>query len=246
MWQKELLASALKKVADNKNNELDKLKESYQDIQRLDFIWHYLLQSFSTMGRSTGWHGLIGNKDNYNQVTFSNLNSLEQDDREKIVNQVCRDAKVRMPGKKAEFILKCFEQIIDLGGVEEAKNKLLALQGRDKKIKFLMKFHGIGKKYARNIMMDVYHEDFRDSIAIDVRINAITELLGLSFKTYEEEEKFYLEAGQEVGLNGWEVDRLLYNYRETFESMLSENAISHSKGRQKAARFNSNVKCPLF
>lgn len=222
--EKVRLVSSLKEVMKNKKDEIEKLKESYQDINRPDFIWHYLLQSFSTMGRSTGWQGLIGNKENYNKVTFSNLDSLGIAEREKLVTQVCKDAKVRMPSKKAEFILKCFTKITDLGGQEKAKEKLLSLQSRDKKIKFLMQFHGIGKKYARNIMMDVYHEDFRNSIAIDIRIKAITELLGLSFKTYEDEEQFYLSAGQEAGLNGWEVDRLLYNYRETFEGLLQKSA----------------------
>jgi len=221
--EKNKLASLLKGVMEDKKDEIEKLKKSYQDINRPDFIWHYLLQSFSTMGGSTGWNGLIDNKDNYNKVTFSNLDSLNKTEREKLVNRVCRDAKVRMPNKKAEFILKCFDQIIDLGGQEKAKEKLLSLQGRDKKIQFLMQFHGIGKKYARNIMMDVYHEDFRSSIAIDTRIRVITKLLGLSFKTYEDEEKFYLDAGQKVGLNGWEVDRLLYNYREIFEGLLRKN-----------------------
>ena len=137
------------------------------------------------------------------------------------MHEVCKNAKVRMPAKKAEFILKCFEQIKELGGPEKAKEKLLSLKGREKKIKFLMQYHGIGKKYSRNIMMDVYHEDFRSSIAIDVRIKAISELLGVHFDSYEEEEKFYLDAAEKSGLNGWEVDRLLYNFRDRFEALLS-------------------------
>jgi hypothetical protein len=33
-------------------------------------------------------------------------------------------------------------------------------------------YPGFRQKYARNIMMDVFHEDFRDSIALDIRIMA--------------------------------------------------------------------------
>jgi len=51
---------------------------------------------------------------------------------------------------------------------------------------------GIGEKYARNIMMDVYHEDFRDSIAIDSRILAISAKWGLRFKSFSDHEAFYL------------------------------------------------------
>jgi hypothetical protein len=62
-------------------------------------------------------------------------------------------------------------------------------------------------------MMDVYHEDFRDSIALDVRIKAISEALGLSFASYDEHERSYLDVAWEAGINRWELDRLLFNFR---------------------------------
>jgi thermostable 8-oxoguanine DNA glycosylase len=218
--KQELLVSALKEVANQKVDMLNEHKKGYDGLERPDFLWHFLLQSFSTMGRSSGWDGLIGNKTNYNQVTFQELDSLPEKEREEQVIAVCRKAKIRMPDQKAEYILKCFKQVKELGGPEAAKESLLSLKGRDLKIKFLRQFHGIGQKYARNIMMDVYHEDFRNSIAIDVRIKAISTLLDIDFKTYEEEEIFYLESAKKAGLNGWEVDRLLYNFRSTFENLL--------------------------
>ena len=125
-----------------------------------------------------------------------------------------------MPYKKADYILGCFEYVTRLGGPEAAKAKLLAQPGREAKISFLQSFPGIGPKYARNIMMDVYHEDFRDSIALDVRIKAISEALGLSFASYADHERFYLDVAREVGLNRWELDRLLFNFRPEVESRL--------------------------
>ena len=56
--------------------------------------------------------------------------------------------------------------------------------------------------------MDLYHEEFRDSIAVDGRISAISAVLGLRFRSYAEEEAFYIEVAKEAGLNGWELDRL--------------------------------------
>jgi hypothetical protein len=88
----------------------------------------------------------------------------------------------------------------------------------------LKKFPGIGDKYARNIMMDVYHPDFRDSIAVDARINAISNALGLSFASYRDHEAFYLDVAKEAGLNGWELDRLLFNFRTEVESRLGVTA----------------------
>lgn len=200
---------------------LDSLKEGCSELERDDFVWHFLLQSFSTMGRSSGWKGLIGNKDNYNQITYEALSKLNPAAREKAVKTVCRAAKVRMPDKKAEYILGCYDLVTKLGGLKSTKNKLLAESGQEAKIKFLKQFPGIGPKYARNIMMDVYHEDFRDSIAIDIRIKAISEALGLSFKKYEEHQQFFLDVANKAGLNGWELDRLMYNFREDFERKIT-------------------------
>lgn len=216
------LATIAKKINDQHSGYLDELKKGHSEIERDDFLWHFLLQSFSTMGRSSGWQGLIGNKDNYNQITFNALSELSNEKREAVVKSVCRHAKVRMPDKKAKFILGCFNAVNDMGGLKQAKQNLLSAEGRDGKMKFLQQFPGIGPKYARNIMMDVYHEDFRDSIAIDVRIKAISEALGLNFKKYQEHEEFFLNVARAAGLNGWELDRLMYNFRGDFEREIAK------------------------
>lgn len=71
--------------------------------------------------------------------------------------------------------------------------------------------------------MDAYHPDFRDTIAIDLRIQKITEALGHSFKPneYDEHERFYQEIAGEAGLRGWELDRLLYGYTDHFLAVIS-------------------------
>lgn len=214
------LVAVTRALAAEKRADLEKHKEGRSGLARPDFVWHYLLQSFATMGRASGWHGLIGNQDNYCRVTYAALDALTPNTRAAQVRQVCRAAGVRMPDKKADFILSCFDHVTRLGGPEAAKAKLLDQPTRDAKIAFLRRFPGIGPKYARNIMMDVYHEDFRDSIALDVRIKAISEALGLSFASYAEHERFYLDVAREAGLNGWELDRLLFNFRPQVEARL--------------------------
>ncbi|KAF0237350.1 MAG: hypothetical protein FD181_1916 [Prolixibacteraceae bacterium] len=72
-------------------------------------------------------------------------------------------------------------------------------------------------------MMDVYHEDFRDSIATDVRIKSISEILGLEFNSYSQHESFYLKIAKNVGINGWELDRLLFNFSSEIKLQLSKN-----------------------
>jgi endonuclease III len=130
-----------------------------------------------------------------------------------------------MPDLKARYILECFQYVETLGGPEKAKNLLLAQPGREGKIHFLRTFPGIGPKYARNIMMDVYQGDFRDSIALDTRIKSISIALGLSFSDsdYLEHEAFYLEVAHAAGLNGWELDRLLFNFLDEVKQGLKDS-----------------------
>jgi hypothetical protein len=87
------LVAVVRGLAVEKRADLDKHKENHADIARPDFIWHYLLQSFATMGRSAGWHGLIGNRANYDRVTYSALRALPAADRLQVARGV--------PGRKS-------------------------------------------------------------------------------------------------------------------------------------------------
>jgi len=37
---------------------------------------------------------------------------------------------------------------------------------------------------------------------------------GLPFRDYDEKEKFLLEVAREAGLNGWQLDRLIYKSKD--------------------------------
>jgi hypothetical protein len=149
-----------------------------------------------------------------------------------LAHQQCSALALRHPNKKTKYILDCFDFVTRLGGPKAVKERLLALPGREAKIQFLDAFPGIGPKYARNIMMDVYHEDFRSSVALDSRIMGISEDLGLSFPSYEDHEAFYLEVAQLVGLNGWELDRLLFNFLPEVRSRLGIGVPQRGLARQ--------------
>jgi endonuclease III len=216
------LLKVVRQLAAEKRQELESLKRKRSGLKRPDFVWHYLLQSFATMGKASGAKGLIHDQDNYQRVTFAALDALTRKKRERQVHEVCHAAKVRMPDMKARYILECFDHVKSMGGPEKAKGLLFAQQGKDAKIEFLKTFRGIGPKYARNIMMDVYHEEFRDSIALDVRIKSISRELGLSLSDsdYTEHEGFYLDVAHSAGLNGWELDRLLFNFGDEVKKRL--------------------------
>lgn len=219
----ERLAAIIRPLAMEQRPQLERWKQNQTALARPDFLWHYLLHSFATMGRSAGAIGLIENPANYQRLQFDTLSGLADAQRAEWIRAVCREAKIRMPDKKAMFIASCFDYIVALGGVARAREELISRKGRDAKLHFLQSFPGIGPKYARNIMMDVYHPEFRDCIAIDVRIKSVSETLGLSFENYATHEAFYLGVASRVGVNGWELDRLLYHYRETIEACLRRN-----------------------
>jgi hypothetical protein len=214
--RRQKLVELLKNISPEMKRKLMDSKRSRDDIKRPDFIWHALLVSVATLGNERGYQGLIANEKNYNRVTFIALSKQQKSTRLSHVEKVLREAKVRMPAQKSRWLHSNHQLISEMGGVEKVSALALSQKGREAKISFLKIFAGIGDKYARAVWMDTFHKDFRDSMALDLRINQITAALGYEFKTYEEHEKFYQEIASECDLLTWEVDRLLYNFKNDF------------------------------
>ena len=230
--KRQALVDALRDRTPEMKDELSHLQKwSKAELKRPDFVWHMLLQSFATLGGSNGYRGLIENQDNYERVNFERLSKLYPKKRHETLQKVFREAGIRYANRKAELMARNYDLVEEMGGLEEARAKAMASKGKEAKIAFMKRFANIGPKYARNIWMGVYDSDFRDTIAVDSRIKKVTKALGRSFKTYEEEERFYQDIAKEAGLQGWQVDRLLYNYTDHFLT-----AISASEGRQRRGR----------
>lgn len=222
---KTLLVPIVKRIARHKDVKatLAEGKTRRKELDRPDFVWHELLLSFATMGNSRGAEGLIRNRDNYKRVTFEALKRKPtKAARLKELLIVLRAAKVRMPPKKAVWLANAFERVNQMGGPRKAKAVLFRREGCDEKIRFWQEFDGIGDKFSRNIMMDVYHPDFKNYIAVDERIKKITHALGLTFKSYKPEEEFYLDVAEQAGLEGWELDRMMYGFRDCILDALED------------------------
>lgn len=129
------LVETLKKRSPEMKETLSFLKkEGKKGRNYPNFVWHFLLQSFATMGNSRGADGLIWNADNYNKVTFEALSKLSPKKRLQVLKETLRAAKVRMPPQKAARIALNFEKIKEMGGVEEANKLAFAQEGREAKI----------------------------------------------------------------------------------------------------------------
>jgi len=223
------LASVIRALAAESDvkNKLVVAKSGAKLLKRPDFVWHELLLSFATMGNSRGAEGLMRTPVNYRRVTFpSLLKKRSSQSRLDELRTVLHLATVRMPDKKASWLADAFERIRTAGGPSRVKKDLLARNGREGKIAFWREFKGIGEKYSRNIMMDIYHPEFRDSIAIDQRIKKVSRTLGLRFGSYEEEEQFYRGVARQAGVNSWELDRMLYGFRDQIISELGKHGKS--------------------
>lgn len=232
--KRQALVDALRDITPEMQNKLSNLQRwGKAEAKRPDFVWHILLQSFATWGGARGAEGLINTPSNYERVTFERLSKHYPKKRHDTLQKIFRKAGIRYANRKAELMGRNYELVKEMGGLDEARRKALASRGREAKIEFMKRFHGIGDKYSRNIWMDVYHRDFHDAIAVDERIKKITKALGHSFKPseYDEHERFYQDIAKKAGLQGWELDRLLFTYKDHFLA-----AISASEGRQRRGR----------
>lgn len=207
---KRRLSMAVVPIAAMMRDKFASLKAEAAAWNHPHFIWNALLQSFGTMGNSRG-AALVKDPKIRATVQFNRLRKLTLAARAKAIREALYAAKVRMPDRKTEWLMENFDRIVAEGGPAKVKAKLESCPGRDAKIAYLRSFRGIGDKYARNILMDVYHPDFRDSIAYDERLKKVSKALGVEFGgDYHAAERFFLEVAHMAGLNGWELDRLLY------------------------------------
>jgi len=212
------LVTVAKDLRNKYQDDLDSKKKMGLALQeRSDFLWYELLVSYSTWGGSRGSEGLIEDEKRYQQVSYEELKKLDaKEDRINRLRQIMKDAKVRWFNKKAPMLAQCFEKIEAMGGLTEANTTLLNKKSAAEMMKFLKSFPGIGSKYASNIMMDCYHPLFRDRIALDSRVRSVSNELGLDFKNYSNHENFYLRVAKEAGIEGWELDRLIYGHTDDF------------------------------
>lgn len=210
----EKLTSAVRTVYAANSAAIQKMKsDAAKKWSEPNFIWERLLGAAATMGNSRGAK-LVHDEKLHDPVRYPALLPLTPEERLDVLTRSLSAATVRMPGRKAAWLVANFARIKDARGPEAIKQELETQPSREKKIEYLRTFHWIGPKYARDIMMDAYHPDFHNSIAFDVRLKKVAGALGMTFANYESAEQFFLGAAAHAGINGWELDRLLYNFTD--------------------------------
>lgn len=210
------LSEAVERVLErtDADERIEKIKnKTKQRRERSDTLWFELILSMSTW-QGSGGSDLATEEEYYSQVTYDNLLQMDEDERIPHLEEVLLEAGVNMHQKKSRYISSHVERIESMGGLEAAQDEFESKDGKEAKMELLKQFKGIGDKYARNIGMDLFHPDFRDTIALDTRIGNVTDELDIEFESYEEEEEFYVSVADRLGITPWELDRLLYRYTD--------------------------------
>jgi hypothetical protein len=119
--KRQALVDSLKHITPEMRERLAAMKEEgRREIERPDFVWHMLLESFATLGGTRGYEGLIGNQDNYSRVTFDALSGLDPEERATVILEAFRAAKINYPYSKARLMTRNYDLMAKMGGSVEA------------------------------------------------------------------------------------------------------------------------------
>jgi|688.fasta_scaffold441487_3 thermostable 8-oxoguanine DNA glycosylase len=211
----------INKFYQTNKNEIDNFLSEQKKVAKelgktKPFFYNLMIQCYSSLGGSKGYAKLFDKKGNLNkEIQHSTVLGLKSSDRLHYLQSYLKTQGVRYANKKAEWIhdnLSMLEKEYGKDYLSKVDEKISLLKGRDEKINFVKKFKGFGPKYSRNFWMDIYDRDFRNSIAIDSRIQAIFKYSNLSHTDYKSSEEFLIEVANNLGMEGWELDRMLYNF----------------------------------
>lgn len=228
---KSKLIEAVQAVLEDEPVEkrLEELKETgRRRRKRDDIIWFEIVVSLCTLGGSWGAETIVDDEGvidehKYGSLTFETLQEIDQDFRGQYLESRLH-GNVRMVPTKLEAIEENFEIIQEkYGSPLDAKQVVWQKDSSEEIIEFFKQFHWIGDKYARNIPMDLYLEQFHNYIAVDSRIKGILETVDypVEEQEYTEIESFLREVASELDITAWELDRTLYNFEDSIKSRIT-------------------------
>lgn len=190
--------------------ELKSMRDGAEDRKsRRDLLWYKLCGVAATSGSTVHAEDFMAMYDE--RLAFDKLPVTSKARISRIL-EALKEAKVpRYQQKKAQDLSWNYDFIKKhYGDPEKATREMLTLKGRNEKEEWIRRFRGVGKKYSRDIWMDICDPEFSDSIAVDARVKSFAEKLDIRDPTRLEEK--LLEFAKSCGLEGWELDRLIFNF----------------------------------
>lgn len=228
--RRQALINALVNRPNEHNFKLQDLENEAIDFQQQeDWIWHALIRSLATLGGAAGYDNLINNGNieelDYQYINdFAQINNWNNDDIKNHFYNLFSAAIIRYSNRKSNYMLINYQLFANYNAVIALSNALWQMENRNEFIRYVIQFHGIGQKYARNIAMDLKHPAFTNSIAIDSRIEKILSALEYhGGNAYEEKEEALLNIAQDAEITGWQLDRLLFNFNGYYLQIINQN-----------------------
>jgi hypothetical protein len=204
--ERQILVVMLKEAAVKHHERLERTKaDSLRWVAHPDRPWNGVVLSAATRGGSARWERNVAPR--YEAELFwTVLDGLSAGARRLRFESVGRFWR-----RTADWLEAVYRHICGNGGPTVIRAALATLDA-EAVISFWKTFPDVGDKYARNIMMDIYDSRFRDGrFAVDSRIMSLLPDLGYQGRNrYSDQEAFLTALAYEVGIEGWELDRLLY------------------------------------
>ena len=180
-----------------------------------DWPWSGLVLSFATLGGSSNWDNRI--KKRKEEFSWAAVSALDAEARKALFHGL---PNPRFRSRVEGYVELAFQRIKAAGGPSAARAEYDRLSSGDEHIAFFLAFDGIGKKYARNIPMDVHDPLVCDSYALDHRLKGILAKLTGREMNYREGEEYLRAIARELGIDGWTFDRVLYGrYKEIMHDL---------------------------
>ena len=179
-----------------------------------EWPWKGLLISAATRGGSWRWAGKVEPLFDDGTLAWHTLENA--DNRPDAFLQVGR-----FKNRTADSLEKLYQFVSAEGGPVGVRARLSELDAAGV-ISFWCNHDGISDKYARNMMLDIYDQRFRTGFfAIDSRIDKLLPELGYAGpRHYAEKECFLGALAADASLDGWTLDRLLYNWNSDIRRKL--------------------------
>lgn len=199
----------------------DRLEHTKNEAQRWgthpDWPWNGVVLSAATRGGSARWNRNV--EPRYEaELSWKALDGLPADEIRRRFESVGRFWR-----RTADWLEAVYRHVRDSGGPTKIRVTLAHLN-TEEVIAFWTAFPDVGNKYARNIMMDIYDPRFREGrFAIDSRIKSLLPGLGYQDRNHYDAQEAFLDAlATDVGIEGWELDRLLYQAHQRITARLAE------------------------
>ena len=223
-------AAFIEILRDILNGDRDRLTAQFEAGARLrardGWAWDVFVQSYATNGGVRTWEAFL-KEGGAELVRWDALLGEDEADVEAAAARLealsHRFLTPRWAARTRPALLSTFRRFHAVGGPDRMARNWNGHNQPDSLLRWLKTFPMIGDKYARNMCMDVSHPLILDHIALDHRIHTICDVVeGAPPRIpYGRGEGGRRGVANQLGINGWYLDRLLFGRYEEIKAAIA-------------------------